>query len=88
MPGTITDERLGIEQEIHSFATQPERIGKGRVEVVTDPEGSGITGSPCSASGWCEIGDVCETSTGIVNGIAVQAYWSEQAKACVVPGST
>lgn len=57
------------------------------VEVVTDPEGSGITGSPCSAPGWCEIGDVCETSTGVVNGIAVQAYWSEEAKACVVPGS-
>jgi hypothetical protein len=57
------------------------------VEVLTDPEGSGITGSPCTASGWCEIGDVCEASTGTVNGIAVQAYWSEQARACVVPGS-
>ena len=75
--------------ELAQFADRGQRHPEHElVEVVTDPEGSGITGSPCSASGWCEIGDVCETSTGIVNGIAVQAYWSEQAKACVVPGST
>jgi hypothetical protein len=57
------------------------------VEVVTDPEGSAVTGSSCSAAGWCEIGDVCESSTGSVGGVTVQAYWSELASACVIPGS-
>jgi hypothetical protein len=57
------------------------------VEVVTDPEGSGVTGSSCSAAGWCEIGDVCESSTGSVGEVIVQSYWSELASACVIPGA-
>ena len=56
------------------------------VESCTDPEGSAILGDAgtCTQSGWCEIGDVC-TSTGVVNGVTVQSYWSQRDKACIVP---
>jgi hypothetical protein len=56
------------------------------VESVTDPEGSAVTGVPgtCSQGGWCEIGDVCST-TGVLNGVVVQSYWSDEDQACVVP---
>jgi len=56
------------------------------VESCTDPEGSGIQGvaGTCSQQGWCEIGDVC-TSTGVVNGVTVQSYWSQKDNACIVP---
>jgi hypothetical protein len=56
------------------------------VESATDPEGSaflGVTGT-CSQGGWCEIGDVCST-TGLLDGVTVQSYWSNQASACTVP---
>jgi hypothetical protein len=56
------------------------------VESVTDPEGTAVTGVPgtCNQSGWCEIGDICNT-TGVVNGVVVQSYWSDEDQACVVP---
>jgi len=56
-------------------------------ESCTDPEGDAFTGvaGTCSGTGWCEIGDVCEGVTGLLNGISVQAYWSDQAGACVIP---
>jgi len=56
------------------------------VESATDPEGSAILGVPgtCSQSGWCEIGDVCN-STGVLNGVRVQSYWSQRDRACVIP---
>ena len=56
------------------------------VESATDPEGSaflGVTGT-CSQGGWCEIGDVC-SSTSVLDGVTVQSYWSNQAGACAVP---
>jgi hypothetical protein len=58
------------------------------VESVTDPEGTTVTGVPgtCTQSGWCEIGDICNT-TGVVNGVVVQSYWSDEDQACVVPTS-
>jgi hypothetical protein len=58
------------------------------VESVTDPEGSAILGDPgtCNQGGWCEIGDVCG-STGVINGVTVQSYWSQRDKACIVPDS-
>ncbi len=58
-------------------------------EAVTDPQGTGILGDAgsCDGSGWCEIGDVCESQTGTCDGVTVQAYWSQRAGACVVPGS-
>jgi hypothetical protein len=56
------------------------------VESVTDPEGNAVVGVPgtCTQAGWCEVGDVCKT-TGFVNGVAVQSYWSDEDHACVVP---
>jgi len=56
------------------------------VESITDPEGSAILGNAgvCSQGGWCEIGDVCYT-TGRLNGVAVQSYWSDIDGACIVP---
>jgi hypothetical protein len=60
------------------------------VETCSDPEGTAIQ---LDAPGfcfhdpnhWCEIGDNCEGTTGVVNGITVQGYWSQQDMACVVP---
>jgi hypothetical protein len=63
------------------------------VESATDPEGTAIVGVPgtCGTrSGWCEIGDICEDCaqcTGVVSGVKVQAYWSDQDQACIIPGS-
>jgi hypothetical protein len=56
------------------------------VESATDPEGSAFLGvaGTCSQSGWCEIGDVC-SSTSTLDGVTVQSYWSNQAGACAVP---
>jgi hypothetical protein len=56
------------------------------VESCTDPEGSAILGSPgtCSQSGWCEIGDVCNSANRL-NGVLVQSYWSQTDRACIVP---
>jgi hypothetical protein len=56
------------------------------VESVTDPEGTAVTGVPgtCNQSGWCEIGDICN-ATGMVNGVVVQSYWSDEDQACVIP---
>jgi hypothetical protein len=67
------------------------------VESVTDPEGTAVTGVPgtCDQSPtdaqtdderWCEIGDICNT-TGVINGVVVQSYWSDEDQACVVPTS-
>jgi hypothetical protein len=56
------------------------------VESCTDPEGSAILGvdGTCSQSGWCEIGDVCNSASRL-NGILVQSYWSQTDRACIVP---
>jgi hypothetical protein len=56
------------------------------VEAATDPEGSAFLGvaGTCSQGGWCEIGDVC-SSTSVVDGVTVQSFWSNQAGACAVP---
>ena len=61
------------------------------VEACTNPMGDGFQlNAPghCMANpfNWCEIGDICEANTGVVNGVVVQAYWSESDGACVVPG--
>ncbi len=56
------------------------------VESATDPEGSAFLGvaGTCSQGGWCEIGDVC-SSTSTLDGVTVQSYWSNQAGQCAVP---
>jgi hypothetical protein len=56
------------------------------VESATDPEGSAFLGvaGTCSQGGWCEIGDICST-TSTLDGVTVQSYWSDQSGSCVVP---
>lgn len=56
------------------------------VESATDPEGSAILGvsGTCSSGGWCEIADICPVA-GVLDGIVVEAYWSNLAGACVIP---
>ncbi|MEO7485984.1 MAG: DUF3892 domain-containing protein [Ferruginibacter sp.] len=54
------------------------------VEALTDPEGDAIQVNPRNGSSWNEIGDIC-FSTGVVNGVTVQSYWSQQDKSCVIP---
>lgn len=56
------------------------------VEALTDPEGNGIQVNPTNPNNWNEIGDVCST-TGLVNGVTVQSYWSQVDKACVIPAN-
>ena len=53
-------------------------------EAATDPEGNGIQVAPASPTNWNEIADIC-TSTGRVNGVRVQSYWSASDNACVIP---
>jgi stage V sporulation protein SpoVS len=56
------------------------------VESITDPEPD----SPAWRmnreihKGW-EIGDACNETVDRVNGLLLQAYWSERDKACVIP---
>ncbi|MGZ6790526.1 MAG: DUF3892 domain-containing protein [Mycobacteriaceae bacterium] len=56
------------------------------VEALTDPEGDGIQVNPTNANNWNEIGDVC-ASTGLVNGVTVQSYWSQNDQACIIPAN-
>jgi hypothetical protein len=56
------------------------------VEALTDPEGNAVQVNPTNPTNWNEIGDVCAT-TGAVNGVTVQSYWSQQDQACVIPNN-
>lgn len=57
------------------------------VESCTDPEGSAILGvaGTCSGGGWCEIGDVCQGTSGVLNGVTVQSFWSNNDGKCIIP---
>lgn len=59
------------------------------VEAATDPEGNGFIGvdGTCSQEGWCEIADVC-SSAGVVDGVAVRSYWSDEAGKCIIPAAS
>ncbi|HWW03560.1 MAG TPA: hypothetical protein VNZ64_27905 [Candidatus Acidoferrum sp.] len=57
------------------------------VEACTDPQTTGSPAwrqTPCNTPNQCEIGDVCN-STARVNGVQVQAYWSQIDNSCVIP---
>jgi hypothetical protein len=54
------------------------------VEAYTDPEGTYIQIQPSNPNSWNEVGDIC-ASVAYVDGVAVQAYWSQKDQACVVP---
>ena len=54
------------------------------VEACTDPEDDGWTIKGRSSPS-AEICDVCEQTTGRVNGVMVQGYWSVHHNACIIP---
>ncbi|MGZ3630400.1 MAG: hypothetical protein ACXWPS_04365 [Ktedonobacteraceae bacterium] len=56
------------------------------VESCTDPDGSGIQVTPLDPKSWHEIGDVCQGNSDMLNGVRVQAYWSQTDGNCVIPG--
>jgi hypothetical protein len=59
------------------------------VETATDPEGGGFRGvtGTCDEPGWCEVADICESTLSTVDGVTVEAYWSNRDNSCVTPGS-
>jgi len=56
------------------------------VEACTDPDGKGFQVTPLDPNTWHEIGDVCESNSDTLNGVKVQAYWSQSDGNCVIPG--
>ena len=56
------------------------------VEACTDPDGYGFQVTPLDPNSWHEIGDVCEGNSDMLNGVRVQAYWSQSDGNCVIPG--
>jgi len=56
------------------------------VEAITDPEPhSRAWTMNRSINGGIEIGDACNNTVDRVDGLLLQAYWSEKHKACVIP---
>jgi hypothetical protein len=55
------------------------------VEACTDPDGNGFQVTPLDPNSWNEIGDVCEGNSDTLDGIKVQAYWSQSDGSCVIP---
>jgi hypothetical protein len=55
------------------------------VETITDPGGDALQVNPTDRFNWHEIGDVCESCTGLLDGVVVESYWSEAHKSCIIP---
>lgn len=56
------------------------------VETITDPEPSGPAWvMNRKIHNGSEIGDACNGTEDVVDGIAVKAYWSQRHRACVIP---
>jgi hypothetical protein len=54
-------------------------------EACTDPEFTGILLTSKALGSKQEIGDVCNNTFSVVNGIAEEAYWSVVDNSCVLP---
>lgn len=69
-----------------SLDTVTTRFSHELVEAVTDPEGTGIHGTLDNdkQSGLFEIVDACQGDTTVINGVAVQKYFSQKDGICVV----
>jgi hypothetical protein len=63
--------------------TMTRAFGHELVEVCTDPEGDGWYVDSRGYEG--EIGDLCNSRTGLVNRVSAEYYWSNAAHACVLP---
>jgi hypothetical protein len=56
------------------------------VEAITDPEPDSPAWTMTrSINGGTEIGDACNNTVDRVEGLLLQAYWSQEDKACVIP---
>lgn len=66
------------------LSTMTRAFGHELVEVATDPEKKGYYVDSLGAGGG-EIGDLCNQRLGVVNGVAVEYYWSVEDGACVLP---
>jgi hypothetical protein len=56
------------------------------VEACTNPDGNGFQVTPVDPNNWNEIGDVCEGNSATLDGVKVQAYWSQSDGSCIIPG--
>jgi hypothetical protein len=56
------------------------------VESCTNPDGNGFQVTPLDPNNWHEIGDVCEGNSNTLDGVKVQAYWSQSDGGCIIPG--
>jgi hypothetical protein len=55
-------------------------------EAITDPFNNGWHQSfPAPGPNGGQIGDVCEQSWGIINGVSLATYWSKDDRACIIP---
>ena len=54
-------------------------------EMLTDPDGGAWQVNPRNSVSWNEIGDVCNFQYAPLAGVTVQAYWSQQDNACLIP---
>lgn len=61
--------------------TMTRAFGHELAELCTDPEGDGWH----TDNSGEEIGDICNSRRGFVNGVFVEGYWSNGARACVIP---
>jgi hypothetical protein len=58
------------------------------VESCTDPDTSSLSGIHVTGSfEGDEIGDACNGTIIIINGVAFQTYWSQEDKLCILPQS-
>jgi hypothetical protein len=64
--------------------TMTRTFGHELVETCTDPEGDGWYVDSLGAGGG-EIGDLCNSRQGFVNGVWAEYYWSNAANACILP---
>jgi len=56
------------------------------VESITDPEPDNAAWQmDRTINGGDEIGDACNNTADFLNGLFVQAYWSQKQRACVIP---
>ena len=55
------------------------------VETITDPDGDAGWTMNREINKGTEIGDACNNTDDFTDGLFVNAYWSERARACVIP---
>jgi hypothetical protein len=79
-------EILWVTTSSNQLATVTQTMSHELAEAISDPFGNGWHQTPPAAGNFGQIGDVCNQS-GVVDGVAVSAYWSVETAACVIPTS-